>query len=760
MAKHVLRAGGLVLAGLLQACGSSTPIGTPPAPPDDGPATSHASLYTGPAPRPGPDILYAPPPPAPQLENTGVWQAPPILISGASAYRRGEFLYQDFLYDDHGANGVLPDLTDPRSTVDISDNLFSRTAGTYTYPQDPIYAHNAADLVEFRVRALADATAFRFTLNTLQDAERVALTLGLGDRGSVGAMPHGANMQGRARWALTVHGNTAELRDLNDDRVLEPAPRVSVDLLRRQIEVQVAHAAWHPQRERMRLTLGAGLWDRAAQRYLVPGTTASTDAPGGAGLLPNPAAFFNLGFRYNETLPDVALLLGVPEVLIPSWWRDQAQARALADGDFDAFAAEVDFGKLADGIDDDMPGQPGGVPQSGPINRILASRFAAGQGIDYAATCGDASGCIGILVGQLQPYALYVPAKAAPSDGYGFTLLLHALAANYNQYLGSRHQQGLGDRGRGHLVATPAGRGPNGWYVETAEADVFEVWADVARHYPLHPDYTVISGYSMGGYGSFRLATRYPDLFAKVHTVVGPPAVGIWAPPLQPSPGAGSNTYETLPSLYNVPILMWVMATDELVPYSGTLYQALELDRLGYRYRFDTFAPGEHLTFAGNDEYGPAIDFLGDARVDRDPPRIRLAVDPQKDYPAVGVVADHAYWISGIRLQDPQGARGLVDARSAGFGIDDALVADTRYGVGVLRGGTLPAIAYTSQSRDWSTAAAAPTCNHLQLNLQNIAELTIHPARARLDCGATVEALTDTPVQVHLAGCDRTLTYP
>src|SRR5439155_9290921 len=62
------------------------------------------SLYSGPGPRPGPDILYAAPATAPQLTNAGVWNAPPILVSGAGAYRNGEYLYQDFLYDDHGAH--------------------------------------------------------------------------------------------------------------------------------------------------------------------------------------------------------------------------------------------------------------------------------------------------------------------------------------------------------------------------------------------------------------------------------------------------------------------------------------------------------------------------------------------------------------------------------------------------------------------------------------------------------------------------------
>src|SRR5438552_11417475 len=63
-----------------------------------------ASLYTGPGSRPGPLILYQPPAVAPQLSDSGVWHAQPILVSGATAYRQGEFLYQDWLYDDHGAH--------------------------------------------------------------------------------------------------------------------------------------------------------------------------------------------------------------------------------------------------------------------------------------------------------------------------------------------------------------------------------------------------------------------------------------------------------------------------------------------------------------------------------------------------------------------------------------------------------------------------------------------------------------------------------
>src|SRR3954467_7070159 len=82
--------------------------------------------------RPGPDLLYADAPRAPQLENTGIWKAAPILVSGGEAYRDGEFLYQDFLYDDHGATGTQ----DPNDPFNDVENMFSPRHGTLSYPTD------------------------------------------------------------------------------------------------------------------------------------------------------------------------------------------------------------------------------------------------------------------------------------------------------------------------------------------------------------------------------------------------------------------------------------------------------------------------------------------------------------------------------------------------------------------------------------------------------------------------------------------------
>jgi len=172
------------------------------------PASAGASsLYSGPGSRPGPALLYWGPAVAPQLTNSGVWRAPPILVSGTTAYRDGEFLYQDYLYDDHGAR-QLPDPNDPSS----SGNLFSKPNGTYTYPTSSGYANNAADLVEFRVKPLASETAMRITLNTLKDPSRIAFSVAIGGQpGHTHPFPDGANVVAPADLFLTVHPSGSPL---------------------------------------------------------------------------------------------------------------------------------------------------------------------------------------------------------------------------------------------------------------------------------------------------------------------------------------------------------------------------------------------------------------------------------------------------------------------------------------------------------------------------------------------------------------------
>src|SRR5438094_430250 len=585
------------------------------------------SLYSGPGPRPGPDVLYGAPAVAPQLENVGVWSAAPILVSGASAYRGGEFLYQGFRYDDHGA-AEAPDPTDPRS----GGNLFSKPDGTYTYPTDPGYANDAADLVELRLKPLSDATAFRLTLNTMKDPSLVAFSIAIGGTpGVLRSFPAGANVRAPADLFLTVHpagaGMAGDLVDAATGQPVGGPALVAVDTGHRQIEVRVPHAAWDPGGQVVRLAAGVGLWEKASGRYLLPQAAADATHPGGAGTAVSPAAFFNVAFRYDEPMPEVGDPTGTATG--PAWWRDKHQGEALAAGD----------------------------------------------------------------------------------------------------------------------ISAPESRGPDGFSDSYAGADVFEVWADVASRYRLDPDWAVITGYSMGGIGTFKLAEQFPDLFAR-----GQPTVGF---------SADNNL---VASLRNIPFLMWNSLIDELVPPTDYVPTAEKFDSLGYRYELDVFTPGDHLTLPLNDQFAPAAAFLDLARVNRNPAHVTYVVDPTLDYPALGFVADHAYWLSGIELRSSTPpvtgghAQGSIDALSYGFGTGDPTPSDTQFGTGTLTGGNLPTpLVFTRQFRTWGPVPSIPRLRRIDLAARNITAVTINVRRANVGCGVDLHVDTDGPMTIELAGCGRTI---
>ena len=712
-------------------------------------AASAASLPSGPGPRPGPELLYAKPSVAPQLTNRKPFRARPILVSGTTASRNGEFLSQDFLYDDSGAQGTM-DPADPKA----QGSVFSRTNGTYTYPTDPAYAHNAADLVELRVRPVRRATAFRVTLNTMKDPKLGAFTIALGGRASEPhPLPFGANVKAPGDVVLTVHPDGERMvGELTSGPTGEAVPgartKVSVDRRRRQITVRVPHRGWNPGRRSVRMAAGVGLWDAAAGRYLTPAASATATRPGGAPASGSPAAFFNVAFRTDEPWQTVSA--DPSTINDAAWWRDRKQGDALAAGDISGLSARVSFRKLLRRVRDNRA-----IPRTGPLNRILSSRFEVAQGVDPSVNCftGEPPAtCPAQYQGRLQPYAIYVPQTPRPPGGYGLTLLMHSLSANYNQYSGTRNQSQFGERGRGSIVITPEGRGPDSFYENYGAADVFEVWADVARRYRLDPDWTVATGYSMGGIGTLKLGAQFPDLFAR----------------LQPTVGYEEDT-SVLASLRNVPVHLWNNHGDELVNDAFFTQTAEALDALGYRYRLDAFQPcanvrcspvtPNHLQLALNDEYAPMAEFLGTHEVDRDPAHVTYVVAPVRNHPELKLVGDHAYWVSGLKVREGA-ASGRIDARSHGVGVGDPPVSARELRTGMLDGGNLGSLLFDRRGRTWGTAPAQPVADRIDVEVSGLSAARIDVKRARVSCDADVRVTSDGPLDIVLAGCDRTVRFP
>jgi hypothetical protein len=687
--------------------------------------------------RPGPDVLYAPAPAAPQLENRDArFDAAPLLVSGEEAYVAGEYLYQDFLYDDFGSN------TDGAGALPLSPR-----AGDITYPTNTArYGNNAADLVEFRIAVSPTEVAYRITLNTLLEADStiVAIAFDTDHNAVTGtatlSRDPGAPFPGTDE-AIFIWGTGAEHVRYALTPVTTTIP-ITTDLEANQLTVVVPRSVSNPTTA-WRTTIATGLYDPMTGGWLRPGISATATAPGGANELdPVPCGIFNLGLRFNEPI----LGQDTPP--------DSSQSSAIQTKTPTTFAHDIDFAALTAGTNSTT------VPASGTQLRIFPSRLTLGEGREEVSANPEDPGPFPQYRGQLQPYSLYVPTTYVPGTPAGLTLNLHSLSEHYWQYHGATMVQQIGES-RGNFVATSMSRGPDGWYQHEAEYDVFEMWADVAAHFTLDPDRVASSGYSMGGYATYRLPTLYPDLFGKAFTQVGPPADGIWVPPGDPTGGIETLTNLWLENARNTPYLNVAASSDELVPIVGPRAQNLGapehgirgFDQLGYRFRFLVVSPADHFAMAATGYDFPfAAPFLGDGFVDRNPPHVTFAYVPAADDAALGLVHDHGYWVSGVRLADETPgatpAKGVVDARSRGFGVGDPTsTAGTD-------AGTFATFSYVETNRTWGAAPATPVENRLDVTLTNVSAARVDLARAALDPGTALVVATsaDAPAALALDG--------
>jgi pimeloyl-ACP methyl ester carboxylesterase len=314
---------------------------------------------------------------------------------------------------------------------------------------------------------------------------------------------------------------------------------------------------------------------------------------------------------------------------------------------------------------------------------------------------------------------------------------MHGLSANYNEFLGSNEAAEMGERGAGSIFASPEGRGPDGGYKSYAEADVFEMWADVARHYRLDPALTDISGYSMGGLGTWRLAGRWPDLFARAFPIVGP-----------------GTTPAFDASMRNIPVMAWFGQNDELANPATVEAGYAVAQQAGIRYDHWVFAPAGHITIGNNDEFGPAVQFLGDHTVDRDPAHVTYTFDPSLDPKALSA-SDHAYWLSGLRLGAGKSS-GTVDARSRASGAGEAPVEPVKPSAATLNGGSHGPLPYTRRTIEWGAAPRTAKANALDVTTTGLSAVTIDAPRAGVGCDAALNVSSDGPLKVTLGGCDVT----
>jgi hypothetical protein len=700
------------------------------------------------------------------------WVGEASRIGGTAHYHRGEHIYNDYVFDAWGADdgddarrlAVSLLLGRAVERTERLDQLFQAVGSQFGLPRpigaeehygDRFALDDGTDLLEVRwatrpndlrlraryVRLLEAANARLVVLaDTRDEAGMFGLDIGIGTR--------------RFDRAVLIDASGVRAIDLLDGREQLLSTSVDIDLDAMTLDV----------------TLPRGLLSAANGRLRV--AVASLGAIGSVEDDETPTLrIANLAYRFDEPVAGL--------------YNERGQALSLFAGNIDRYAAEIDLAAMDAGLTQTVRPGPG----------YHERQFDSGDNISDRASRED---------GPVQHYGLYVPPEFDPQQLTPLAIWLH--------YRGGKAHNGAawtprlihsyGDR-HGQIVVTPRGRGTSTWYVSRAHQDFFEVFDDIHGLFAnIDPTRRYLSGYSMGGYGTYLFGLLYPDLFAAGYSTSGALTQGAWTG-VGPSgplcdmeeftiPGLGDGnacfieanngdadaqlTWRLLENARHLPLAIHHGTTDYLVPITGLLRVGERLTGLGYRHDLLTFIGYEHFTQAIIDEWRDGADYMAQFRAVENPRRITYRISPAL-LRAINTVNDNgvsfnfnpdgAWWVSGMRLRDDNADDtenfGRIDAESEALPARNVLPLP-RTG---LDQGSTPILAPLGHSTpfvrtglDWLQLGEQATANRFRASVENLSEATLALDRMALDFGQRIDGQLDSdgPVTLRLTGISQAMT--
>ena len=253
--------------------------------------------------------------------------------------------------------------------------------------------------------------------------------------------------------------------------------------------------------------------------------------------------------------------------------------------------------------------------------------------------------------GSVQPYSVLLPPSFNKKATYPLIILLHGShvttwGINISSYTPKEWaiQVAVHDRG-------------NNNYRGIGEVDINEVLSAVTKRYIIDPDSLFLSGHSMGGYGAWFLAVRYPDRWAAISPQTAHTELSLSDTTMRESENVKQQRFQNrllqswspitfAENLLYVPAYMMHGAKDASLPVSHSRIMCARLDALGYEHTYDENPEGGHWWGTRGEHEGtlcvdnPEISefFLKHRRRVRDP---RLVI-----YKTDSLRYRQAYWVT------------------------------------------------------------------------------------------------------------------
>jgi poly(3-hydroxybutyrate) depolymerase len=186
---------------------------------------------------------------------------------------------------------------------------------------------------------------------------------------------------------------------------------------------------------------------------------------------------------------------------------------------------------------------------------------------------------------EILPYRVYVPRKYVAAKSMPLIVALHGLGQTEDSFFDAYGKKlpELAEQ-HGYIMVAPLGYrvdGGYGWGVATppvdpvarrsselSEQDVMQVLAEVRKHYNIDPDRIYLMGHSLGAIGTWKLAAKFPDIWAAI------------------APFAGQGAPTTMDRMKHIPAFVVHGDNDPTVGVRGsrTMVEAMKAQGVDFTY--------------------------------------------------------------------------------------------------------------------------------------------------------------------------------
>ncbi|HJQ67967.1 MAG TPA: prolyl oligopeptidase family serine peptidase [Blastocatellia bacterium] len=232
------------------------------------------------------------------------------------------------------------------------------------------------------------------------------------------------------------------------------------------------------------------------------------------------------------------------------------------------------------------------------LDRIEAVLEALAKGENLLASeRGEVERAYRASDGKLVPYRVYVPLSYDGSSARPLAVLLHGALSNERAYFSGLYDptiiKGEAER-RAYIFAAPNGRGD---YVKAGQEDVFEVIKAVTRDYRIDAARIYLTGHSMGGFGTWWIASNKPEVFAAIAPVSGA------------GPAQADQLAAMVAKLKGIPALVIHGARDQIVPADRARSLVAAAQKAGVVVNYVEVPEADHLTIVSG-TFPAVIDFF------------------------------------------------------------------------------------------------------------------------------------------------------